>query len=227
MRRRPQGSNRSSASRPTSRRAQRSERSRVSWGSPDQKSDDVSGGGAYTHMTMCREQRGHAQPVPPQLAVEHRGVLLQARTSTVSSSRRMRKGVIATTGCPSGEIQTRLRLGQYEEARQAAAEYQDIFGKENYFTEIMEHGLEIERRVREDLLKISKTWRSRSSRRTTPTTRTSRMRRRTKRCSACSRDPVSTTRTASSSMATATTSSRPPRCVRSSASTPSRATTRC
>src|SRR5690606_727454 len=36
------------------------------------------------------------------------------------------------------------------------AEYQDIFGKENYFTEIMEHGLEIERRVREDLLKISK-----------------------------------------------------------------------
>ena len=66
------------------------------------------------------------------------------------------EGMIATTGCPSGEIQTRLRLGQYEEARQAAAEFQDIFGKENFFCEIMDHGLEIERRIVTDLLKISK-----------------------------------------------------------------------
>ena len=66
------------------------------------------------------------------------------------------KGLIATTGCPSGEIQTRLRLGQYDAAREAAAEFQDIFGKDNYFCELMDHGLDIERRVREDLLKISK-----------------------------------------------------------------------
>ncbi|MEB4616589.1 PHP domain-containing protein, partial [Leucobacter sp. M11] len=66
------------------------------------------------------------------------------------------KGIIATTGCPSGEIQTRLRLGQYDEARKAAADFQDIFGKENFFTEIMDHGLEIERRVQNDLLKLSR-----------------------------------------------------------------------
>src|SRR5699024_2060627 len=66
------------------------------------------------------------------------------------------KGIIATTGCPSGEIQTRLRLGHVKEAREAAAEFQDIFGKENFFCEIMDHGLEIERRVQNDLLAISK-----------------------------------------------------------------------
>ncbi len=66
------------------------------------------------------------------------------------------KGLIATTGCPSGEVQTRLRLGQYDAARAAAAEFQDIFGKENYFAEIMDHGLSIERRVMTDLLAIAK-----------------------------------------------------------------------
>ena len=59
------------------------------------------------------------------------------------------KGLIATTGCPSGEVQTRLRLGQYEEAKQAAADFRDIFGAENFFCEIMDHGLDIERRIHE------------------------------------------------------------------------------
>ncbi|EFP00605.1 hypothetical protein CRE_07974, partial [Caenorhabditis remanei] len=66
------------------------------------------------------------------------------------------KGLITTTGCPSGEIQTRLRLGQYDEARQAAAEFQDIFGRENFFCELMDHGLDIERRVQSDLIKIAR-----------------------------------------------------------------------
>ena len=65
-------------------------------------------------------------------------------------------GLIATTGCVGGEIQTRLRLGQYDEARQAAAEFQDIFGKENYFAEVMDHGLDIERQTQRDLLRLAK-----------------------------------------------------------------------
>src|SRR5690625_7186074 len=40
------------------------------------------------------------------------------------------EGLIATSGCPSGEVQVRLRLGQWEEAVRAAADMQDIFGKE-------------------------------------------------------------------------------------------------
>ncbi|OYO21503.1 hypothetical protein CGZ93_10200, partial [Enemella dayhoffiae] len=50
-------------------------------------------------------------------------------------------GLMATTGCPSGEVQTYLRLGQFDEALRSAAEFRDIFGAENYFVELMDHGL--------------------------------------------------------------------------------------
>jgi DNA polymerase III subunit alpha len=66
------------------------------------------------------------------------------------------EGIIATTGCPSGAIQTRLRLGQYDEALKTAGKYQDIFGKENYFLELMDHGIPIETAVRGDLLRIAR-----------------------------------------------------------------------
>src|SRR5690606_29918579 len=65
-------------------------------------------------------------------------------------------GLVATTGCAGGEIQTRLRLGQYDEARKAAAEFRDIFGAENFFCEIMDHGIDIERRVMSELLDLAK-----------------------------------------------------------------------
>ncbi|MGO1627201.1 MAG: DNA polymerase III subunit alpha [Microbacterium sp.] len=135
---------------------QRSERSRVSWGSPDQKSDDVSGGGAYTHMTMWAENNEGMHNLFRLSSLSSiEGYYFKPRADR-ELLETYGKGIIATTGCPSGEIQTRLRLGQYDEARQAAADYRDIFGKENYFTEIMEHGLSIERRVREDLIRLSK-----------------------------------------------------------------------
>jgi DNA polymerase-3 subunit alpha len=65
-------------------------------------------------------------------------------------------GIIATTGCPGGEIQTRLRMGAFKEAKQAASELRDIFGVENFYLEIMDHGIDIESRVKADLLKLGK-----------------------------------------------------------------------
>ncbi|MEH3088592.1 MAG: DNA polymerase III subunit alpha [Microbacterium arborescens] len=134
----------------------RSDKSRVQWGSPEQKSDDVSGSGAYTHMTMWSETTEGM----------HNLFRLSSRSSMEGYYFKPRmdrellqtygRGLIATTGCPSGEVQTRLRLGQYDAARAAAAEFQDIFGKENYFAEIMDHGLSIERRVMTDLLRLAK-----------------------------------------------------------------------
>jgi DNA polymerase-3 subunit alpha len=66
------------------------------------------------------------------------------------------QGLIATTGCPSGEVQTRLRLGQYKEAVEAASEFRDIFGKENFYCELMDHGLGIELDIQKDLLKLAR-----------------------------------------------------------------------
>jgi DNA polymerase-3 subunit alpha len=65
-------------------------------------------------------------------------------------------GLIATTGCPGGEIQTRLRMGNYREALRAASDYRDIFGASSFYLELMDHGIDIENRVREDLLKLAK-----------------------------------------------------------------------
>src|SRR3546814_14626019 len=64
------------------------------------------------------------------------------------------KGIIGTTGCPSGEIQVHLRYGQYDAARKVAGEFQDILGKDNYFLELMDPGQSIENRARDGLLTL-------------------------------------------------------------------------
>lgn len=134
----------------------RSDKSRVAWGSPEQKSDDVSGSGAYTHMTMWSQStEGMHNLFRLSSLSSMEGYYFKPRMDR-ELLETYGKGLIATTGCPSGEVQTRLRLGQYDAARAAAAEFQDIFGKENYFAEIMDHGLSIERRVMTDLLRLAK-----------------------------------------------------------------------
>lgn len=132
----------------------RGDRSRVRWG--DGGGDDVSGGGAYTHMTMLSESTEGMHNLfrlSSRSSIE--GYYFKPRADR-ELLQQYAKGLIATTGCPSGEIHTRLRLGQYKEAREAAAEFQSIFGKENFFCEIMDHGLEIERRVQKELLELAR-----------------------------------------------------------------------
>ena len=132
----------------------RGDRSRVRWG--DGGGDDVSGGGAYTHMTMLSEStEGMHNLFRLSSLASIEGYYFKPRMDR-ELLQRYAKGIIATTGCPSGEIHTRLRLGQYREAREAAAEFQSIFGRENFYCEIMDHGLEIERRVQKELLEIAK-----------------------------------------------------------------------
>ncbi|HZE37421.1 MAG TPA: DNA polymerase III subunit alpha [Stackebrandtia sp.] len=128
----------------------------VRWGRPDQKSDDVSSGGAYTHMTMwAASSAGLRNLLTLSSLASFEGMYHKPRMDVELLSAH-HEGILATTGCPSGEVQTRLRLEQPEEALAAAAKYQDIFGKENFFLELMHHDLEIERRVRQGLIDIGK-----------------------------------------------------------------------
>jgi DNA polymerase III subunit alpha len=132
----------------------RYERTRVRWASGGE--NDVSGGGAFTHMTLLAETT----------AGMHNLFRLSSRSSLEGFFYKPRAdrellaqyagGLIATTGCPSGEIQTWLRIGDYDKARASAAEFRDIFGAGNFYLELMDHGLDIQKRVHDDLLRLGR-----------------------------------------------------------------------
>ncbi|MEO9222724.1 MAG: DNA polymerase III subunit alpha, partial [Mycobacteriaceae bacterium] len=130
---------------------------RVLWGERSQKSDDVSGSGAYTHMTMVAENAtGLRNLFTLSSLASLEGQLGKWPRMDAEIIAEHAEGIIATTGCPSGEVQTRLRLGHDKEALAAAAKWRDIYGADNFFLELMDHGLSIEARVREGLLEIGR-----------------------------------------------------------------------
>jgi len=132
----------------------RFEKKRVKWA--DGGEDDVSGGGAYTHMTLLAENnQGLSNLFKLSSLASLEGYYYKPRMDRDLLSK-YSTGIIATTGCPGGEIQTRLRMGAFKEAKQAASELRDIFGAENFYLEIMDHGIDIETRVKADLLKLGK-----------------------------------------------------------------------
>jgi DNA polymerase-3 subunit alpha len=132
----------------------RYDRKRVRWAEGGQ--NDVSGGGAFTHMTLLAENTTGM----------HNLFRLSSRSSLEGFFYKPRAdrellaeyadGLIGTTGCPSGEIQTWLRIGDYDKARASAAEFRDIFGPGNFFLELMDHGLDIERTVFEGLIRLGR-----------------------------------------------------------------------
>ncbi len=77
------------------------------------------------------------------------------------------EGIVATSGCLSGPVARHLApdgtreesgpktVRDFDTALKAAAHYQDIFGRENFFIELQDHGLDAQRRVTPDLLEIS------------------------------------------------------------------------
>ena len=132
----------------------RFERRRVNFydGGPD----DVSSRGAYTHMTLLSETTaGMHNLFRISTSAWRDGYFHHPRIDRELLSQHS-TGLIGTTGCPSGEVQVHLRHDNYDAARQAAADFQDIFGRGNYFLELMDHDLEIERRVRDGLLRLAK-----------------------------------------------------------------------
>jgi DNA polymerase-3 subunit alpha len=132
----------------------RFDKKKVQWA--DGGDDDVSGGGAYTHMTILAENNhGLANLFKLSSLASLEGYYYKPRMDRELLSK-YADGLIATTGCPGGEIQTRLRMGNYKEAMRAASDYRDIFGAHNFFLELMDHGIDVETRVKEDLIKLGR-----------------------------------------------------------------------
>ncbi len=66
------------------------------------------------------------------------------------------EGIIALSACLAGEVQRFLARGLYEEAREAALRYEKIFGKDNYFLELQDHGLPEQKQVNQQLMRLSR-----------------------------------------------------------------------
>ena len=117
---------------------------------------DDNPGEMYTHMTMLSENNtGMHNLFRLSSLASLEGYYYKPRMDREILSQ-YSEGLIATTGCPSGEVNRLLQLGKYTEAKQAASDYQDIFGRGNFFVELMDHDIAIERQTREDLIKLGR-----------------------------------------------------------------------
>lgn len=65
-------------------------------------------------------------------------------------------GLICLSACLAGEIPRLLAAGDYEKAKEVAVRYRDLFGKDNYFIEIQDHGIEQQQRILPDLYRLAK-----------------------------------------------------------------------
>lgn len=66
------------------------------------------------------------------------------------------KGIIALSACLAGEVPRFLARGLYEEAKEAVLKYQEIFGQGNYFLELQDHGIPMQRQVNQGIIRLSR-----------------------------------------------------------------------
>ncbi len=69
--------------------------------------------------------------------------------------REFHEGIIALSACLAGEVQRNIMRGMYEEGKAAAFRYQEIFGEENFFLELQDHGMQEQKLVNQSLLRLS------------------------------------------------------------------------
>src|SRR5947208_4969312 len=120
--------------------ASRFETKRITWGDPGQKSDDVSGSGSYTHLTMVAENAtGLRNLFKLTSLASFEGQLGKWSRMDAELVAENAEGIIATTGCPSGEVQTRLRLGHDREALESGPTWRGMFGAGQPFLGVMRH----------------------------------------------------------------------------------------
>lgn len=69
--------------------------------------------------------------------------------------REYHEGVIALSACLAGEVQRYIGRGQYEKGKEAALHYQEIFGEGNFFLELQDHGIPMQKTVNQGLVRMS------------------------------------------------------------------------
>ena len=123
--------------------------------------DDTGGEGErgeklYYHLTLLAESgQGYANLMKLSSMAYLEGYFYKPRTDWELLERH-HEGLIATTGCLGGVVLQALLNDRPDEARQLAARLQDIFGKDQLFIELQDHGLDEQRKTNPQLLEIAR-----------------------------------------------------------------------
>src|SRR5690349_10997523 len=111
-------------------------------------------GDTYNHLLVLAENdEGYRNLVKITSEGSLHGLYYKPRISKKFLAEHSR-GLIGLSGCLKGEVAERLVEGNYEAARAAAGQFADIFGKQNFYLEIQDQGLELEHRIHSGLFKL-------------------------------------------------------------------------
>ena len=106
-------------------------------------------------VLLCENEVGYANLVRLISAAWTEGFYSKPRVDRELLSQ-YHEGLIALSACLAGEIPSALRQGRFDEARRLALEYQAIFGKENFFLELQDHGIAEQEAVNRGLIRLSR-----------------------------------------------------------------------
>ena len=113
-------------------------------------------GDTYNHLlVLAQDDEGYRNLTKITSEASLHGFYYKPRVSKNFLAEHSR-GLIGLSGCLKGEVAEFLMEEKYDAARKAAATYTDIFGKENFFLEIQDQGLEQEHRIRPGLLQLER-----------------------------------------------------------------------
>jgi DNA polymerase-3 subunit alpha len=113
-------------------------------------------GDTYNHLLVLAEnEEGYRNLTKITSEASLHGFYYKPRISKKFLAEHSR-GLIGLSGCLKGEVAERLMEGKYGAAREAAATYRDLFGKDNFFLEIQDQGLEMEHRIHPGLFQLEK-----------------------------------------------------------------------
>ena len=117
---------------------------------------DAEDGGNYNHLTLLAKNFKGYQNLMQIVSIGFiEGFYYKPRVDK-EVLRKYSDGIIAMSGCLAGEVASFLLKGNTEKAENAAIELRDIFGKDNFYLEIMDNGLADQQKIIPDLLEISK-----------------------------------------------------------------------
>ena len=116
--------------------------------------DNVSREDRYYHLVLLAENdKGYANLTHIVSAGFTDGYYYKPRVDK-EILREYHEGIICLSACLAGEIPKAITRGDYEGARKAAYEYRDIFGKDNFFLELQDHGIPEQKHVNRQLVRM-------------------------------------------------------------------------